>query len=158
MAPLHPIQWNTRFCLSNPAIHTLSLGFPQTSRFDLIDGIMPASTPLSPQDEEIKVNLDKQKSLDPYSNFDGYCMKNDPSGINIPEILRFRMLWKCYDMKNFGLYRYNMFEEKNHWFPGIYPTNENLKKIDLSNCPKDIPVVELIKETHESFYKPKAEN
>jgi predicted aldo/keto reductase-like oxidoreductase len=82
-------------------------------------------------------------------------MENDPSGLNIPEILRFRMLWKCYDMKEFGLYRYNMFQEKGHWFPGNFPTSENLKMIDLSRCPKDIPIVRLIKETHRELYRAK---
>lgn len=99
--------------------------------------------------------MDEQKLLDPYSGFEGYSMINDPSGLNIPEILRFRMLLKCYDMRDFGLYRYNMFQEKDHWFPGQFPTEENLKKIDLNRCPPNIPLVELIKETHAELYRPK---
>ena len=104
-APLHPLQWNARFCLGNPNIHTLTFGLPVTAQFDQLNGIFPAPAPLSVQDEEIKLKLDAQKSLDPYSGFDAYAMENDPSGLNIPEILRFRTLWKCYDMKDFGLYR-----------------------------------------------------
>jgi len=154
-APLHPIQWNARFCLSHSAIHTLTFGLPVTAQFDQIDGIFPAPTPFSPEDARIKQVLDDQKKLDAYSDFDGYGMENDPSGLNIPEILRFRMLWKCYDMKDFGLYRYNMFQEKGHWFPGNFPTEENLKKIDLSRCPANIPIVDLIKETHEGLYRAK---
>jgi predicted aldo/keto reductase-like oxidoreductase len=154
-APLHPIQWNARFCLSHSAIHTLTFGLPVTAQFDQIDGIFPAPAPFSAEDARIKQILDDQKKLDAYSDFDGYSMENDPSGLNIPEILRFRMLWKCYDMKDFGLYRYNMFQEKGHWFPGNFPTEENLKKIDLSRCPANIPIVELIKETHEGLYRAK---
>ena len=154
-APLHPIQWNARFCLSHSAIHTLTFGLPVTAQFDHLNGIFPAPSPFSPEDEQIKQVLDEQKLLDPYSNFDAYVMENDPSGLNIPEILRFRMLWKCYDMKDFGLYRYNMFQEKGHWFPGNFPTEENLKKIDLSRCPASIPIVDLIKETHEGLYRAK---
>jgi predicted aldo/keto reductase-like oxidoreductase len=155
MAPLHPIQWNARFCLSTPAIHTLTFGFPKTSRFELLDGIFPAPALLSPEDAKIKSKLDEQTLLDPYVEFDGYCMENDPSGLNIPEILRFRKLWKCYDMKDFCLYRYNMFQDKGHWFPGSFPTKENMAKIDLSKCPENIPLKELIWETHQTFYKPK---
>jgi len=151
-APLHPIEWNARFCLSHSEIHTLSFGLPVTVQFEHIDGIFPTSVPLSPQDEKIKNNLDAQKQLDPYSEFDGYCMENDPSGLNIPEILRFRTMWKCYDMKGFGLYRYNMFQEKDHWFPGNFPSEENLKKIDLSRCPVDVPIADLIRETHEGLF------
>lgn len=154
-APLHPLQWNARFCLGNPAIHTLTFGLPVTAQFDQLNGIFPAKAPLSAEDEAIRQKLDDRKALDPYSGFEGYEMENDPSGLNIPEILRFRMLWKCYDMTGFGLYRYNMFQEKGHWFPGNFPDRNNLRKIDLSRCPAEIPLIRLIQETHREFYRPK---
>ena len=154
-APLHPIHFNARFCLSHPSVHTLTFGLPVTVQFDDINGIFPAPAPLSTEDAKIKQQLDDQKLLDPYADFDAYCMENDPSGLNIPEILRFRTLWKCYDMKDFGLYRYNMFQEKDHWFPGNFPTKENLQNIDLTRCPSNIPLIDLIRETHEGLYRPK---
>jgi len=152
-APLHPIQWNARWCLGHPSIHTLTFGLPVTAKFEHLDGIFPAPAPMSPQDEQIRLRMDAQRETYPYADFDGYCLENDPSGINIPEILRFRRLWKCYDMIDFGLYRYNMFQEKGHFFPGSFPTEENIKKIDLSRCPEGIPVVDLIRETHEGLYR-----
>lgn len=154
-APLTPIQFNARFCLSNPAIHTLSFGFPATSPFDQVDGIFPTSIPLSEQDAAIKYNLDKQRLLDKYSDFDGYGMANDPSGINIPEILRFRTMLKCYDMKDFGVYRYNMFQENDNWFQGAFPTEEKLAKVDISKCPDGIPIIDLLRETHQALYNKK---
>jgi uncharacterized protein len=154
-APLHPIQWNARFCLSHSSVHTLTFGLPVTAQFEQINGIFPAPAPFSPDDSRIKQMLDDQKLLDPYASFDAYVMENDPSGLNIPEILRFRTLWKCYDMKDFGLYRYNMFQEKDHWFPGSFPTKNNLKKVDLSRCPVNFPLIELIRETHKELYRPK---
>jgi predicted aldo/keto reductase-like oxidoreductase len=150
------MQWNARFCLGHKAIHTLTFGLTEPAHFDQINGIFPASTPLTPADQRIKQILDEQKLLDPYSAFNPYIFENDPSGLNIPEILRFRTLLKCYDMKEFGLYRYNMFQEKDHWFPGSFPTEENLRKIDLSLCPPEVPVVELIRETHRELFRPKA--
>lgn len=152
-SPLHPIQWNARFCLGHEAIHTLSFGLPVTAQFSHLNGIFPAPAPMSAGDQQVKILLDNQKQLIPYADFDGYAMENDPSGINIPEILRFRMLWKCYDMKDFGIYRYNMLQEKGHYFPGHFPTEENLRKIDLSKCPPGIPVEELIRETHEGLFR-----
>lgn len=152
---LSPLQWNARFCLSNPAIHTLTFGLPVTAGFEDIDGIFPVSVPLSPFDAKIKHELDGQTLLDPYADFDGFGMHNDPSGINIPEVLRFRKLLKCYDMKDFGVYRYNMFKENDSWFPGAFPTEENLAKIDLSKCPENIPVIELLRETHQELYRKK---
>lgn len=152
-SPLHPIQWNARWCLGHSEIHTLTFGLPVTAKFEYLDGIFPAPAPMSEEDEQIRQRMDAQRLTVPYADFDGYCLENDPSGINIPEILRFRRLWKCYDMKDFGLYRYNMFQEKGHFFPGSFPTEENLKKIDLSRCPEGIPVADLIRETHEGLYR-----
>lgn len=149
--PLQPLQWNARFCLGLPAVHTLSFGLTAAEHFDPLNGIFPASAPLSAEDARIKLKLDEQRLLDPYADFEGYGMQNDPSGLNIPEILRFRTLWKC-DMKDYGLYRYNMFEEKDHWFPGQFPTREKLQQIDVSRCPEHIPIVKLIEETHRELY------
>jgi uncharacterized protein len=151
-SPLTPVQWNARFCLSNPAIHTLSFGLPATCSFDQIDGIFPVSTPLTDSDSTIKHKLDEQRLLDPYSGFDGYSMANDPSRINIPEVLRLRMLLKCYDMKDFATYRYNMFGEHDIWVPGAFPTEDKLARIDLNKCPSDIPLVALLRETHQALY------
>ena len=154
-APLHPLQWNARFCLGNPDVHTLSFGLTEPEHFDPLNGIFPARAPLSADDARIQQQLDAQVQQVPFANYEGYELLNDPSGLNIPEILRFRRLWKCYDMLDFGLYRYNMFQEKDHWFPGQFPTPENLEKIKLSHCPKDIPLVELIEETHAGLYREK---
>ncbi len=154
-APLAPLQWNARFCLGNPAVHTLSFGLPTTSGFETLGGIFPTPSPLSPEDAKIKHHLDEQMLLDPYSGFDGYSMANDPSGINIPEVLRFRTLLKCYDMKTFGQYRYNMFKENDVWFQGSFPTEDNLKKVDVSRCPNNIPILDLLRETHQALYKTK---
>lgn len=154
-APLHPIQWNARFCLSHPGVHTLTFGITEPEHFDPIDGIFPAPAPLSTDDANIKQKLDEQVETVPHADFEGYELWDDPSGLNIPEILRFRRLWKCYDMIDFGLYRYNMFQEKGHWFPGKFPTEENMQNIDLSKCPDDIPLLELIEETHTGLYREK---
>lgn len=151
-APLHPLQWNARFCLSHPAIHTLTFGLPKTAGFDQLRGIFPLQIPLSPTDALIKHRLDEQLLSDPYSAFDGYSMQNDPSGINIAELLRLRRLALCYDMESFARYRYNAFEGKGHWVPGAFPTSENMELIDLSRCPKNIPLRQLIQSTHEALY------
>jgi len=152
--PISPVQWNARFCLSNPAIHTLSFGLPRTVNMEEIPGIFPVSVPLSGRDAEIKTNLDAQLNSDPYAHFDAYSMTNDPSGINIPEVLRFRSMAMCYDMLEFARYRYNMFQENDNWFQGAFPTEEKLKMVDLSKCPPHIPILDLLRETHQLLYLP----
>ena len=85
-------------------------------------------------------------------------MQHDPSGINIPEVLRFRKLMKCYDMKDFGLYRYNMLQSKGHWFPGTFATEEALAKVDVAKAPAGMDVVGMLRETHRDLFKPKPEH
>ena len=89
---------------------------------------------------------------DPYSDYLGFDLENDPSGINIPEVLRLRKLWKCYDMSDFGKYRYKTFEEKSHWLPGLQAFNSNIEKVDLSKVPSNIPLKKMLAESHREFY------
>lgn len=153
-APRTPIQWNARFCLQNKAIHTLSFGITEKEHFEEMKGIFTPTKIWDEKDEQIKLRLDSFINDDPYGSFDGKEMVDDPSGINIPEILRLRKLWKCYNMSDFGKYRYKVFEQKSHWFPGVMATHPNIAKVDTSNIPSDIPIKEMLAETHKEFYKP----
>ena len=153
-SPLTPIQWNARFCLQNPAIHTLSFGMHQKSHFEEMKGIFPFQVPWSKTEQDTKFLLDSFVQDDPYGTYDGYDLQNDPSGINIPQVLRLRKLWKCYDMKEYARYRYKIFEQKSHWFPGVLPTNENIAQIDSSKIPPAIPLKELLAETHNELFVP----
>ena len=150
--PLTPIHWNARFCLSNPAVHTLSFGITEAHHFEEMKGIFPSAW--NDAENEIQLKLEKFLNDDPYSGFEGWELTNDPSGINIPEMLRLRKLWKCYDMSGFGKYRYKAFEDKGHWFPGKKAFAENVNKIDLSKVPENIPLQKLLIEAHKEFYTP----
>jgi hypothetical protein len=150
--PLTPIQWNTRFNLKEEAIHTLTFGLTEASQFVEMKGIFPSKW--TEQEQNIKLKLDGFLKDDPYSGYDGFALENDPSGINIPEILRLRKLWKCYDMSEFGKYRYKTFEDKNHWLPGEQAFDSNIEKIDFSKVPAGIPLKKLLKEAHNEFYIP----
>jgi uncharacterized protein len=151
-APATPIQWNARFCLQDPAIHTLSFGMTHPSHFDEMKGIFPTAIPMKEADREVLLNMDRQLLMDPYAHYQGYDLQNDPSGLNLPEILRLRRMWKCYDMLGFAKKRYNMFEPAHHWFPGAFATKEFIDKIDLSKVPGNIPIKEMVREVHEMFY------
>lgn len=152
VTPLTPIQWNARFCLQNSSIHTLSFGLTQASQFEEMKEIFPAQWTNSEQ--QIQAKLDGFLADDPYSGFDGFELENDPSGINIPEILRLRKLWKCYDMDSFGKYRYKTFEERSHWLPGEMAFGHHLDKLDLTKVPKGISLRQLLAEAHREFYQP----
>lgn len=155
-APLTPIQWNARFCLRRPGIHTLSFGMTEEEHFDEMLGIFPTSVPLSASDLATLHRLDARLQVDPLSAYDGEELMGDPSGINIPEVLRFRRMLKCYDMEAFGKYRYNMFQEKGHWFPGRFATPENVARVDDSRAPRGIPLKRMLSEAHEALFVPPA--
>jgi hypothetical protein len=153
--PLTPIQFNARFCLKTPHVHTLSFGVNQPEHFAGIPGIFPVSTPLSIEDQAIEQRLNARVLTDPYASYDGHEFADDPSGINIPEVLRMRRMLKCYDMKTFGLYRYNMFSPNDDWVPGDYATPENIARVNVAKAPPGFPLRELLAETHRELYKPR---
>ena len=154
-APLTPIQFNARFCLKTPHVHTLSFGLNQPEHFLGLPGIFPVSTPLSAADQAIEQRLDGRVLVDPYAAYQGWELEDDPSGINIPEVLRFRRMLKCYDMRSFGRYRYNMFSPGDDWVPGAYATPDNVAKVDVSRAPEGLPLRELLNETHRELYQPR---
>lgn len=149
--PLTPIQWNARFCLQNKAVHTLSFGITEPSHFSEMRGIFADKNLWTDQEIKIKNTLDGFLAHDPYSGFDAFDLENDPSGINIAEILRLRKLWKCYDMGDFGKYRYKTFGDNSHWLWGKFATDENIGKIDLSKVPATIPLKSMLQESHKKF-------
>jgi predicted aldo/keto reductase-like oxidoreductase len=155
-APLTPIQFNARWCLKHPEITTLSFGMTERPHIDEMKGIFPASVPLSAQDLAIQLRLDQRIAEDPTAAWDGYECADDPSGINIPEVLRFRRLWKCWGMEGFGKYRYNMLEAKGHWFPGHYATPELVAQVDESKAPANVGLKAMLAEAHAALHKPKA--
>ena len=155
-APLTPIQFNARWCLRSPHVHTLSFGLTENSHLAEMQGIFPAQVPADPQVQAIAHTLAGRELADPVSAWEGWEYANDPSGLNIPEILRFRRLWKCHGMRDFGIYRYNMLESKGHWFPGNFATPDRVALVDPTKAPAGIDVRALLTETHNEFYRPKA--
>lgn len=152
--PFTPIQWNAQFCLQNPAVHTLSFGITEAAHVEEMKGIFPFKVPWSETGQKIKLKLDSFVLDDPYASYDGFDLQNDPSGINIPAVLRLRKLWKCYDMKGYGKYRYKIFENKSHWFPGLFAFDKNISKVDISKVPSNIPIKKMLAETHQELYTP----
>jgi hypothetical protein len=64
-------------------------------------------------------------------------------------------MYKCYEMLEFGRYRYNMFKPEDDWFEGQFATEENLERIDLSKVPEGVPLLDMLAETHAALYRPK---
>ena len=69
-APLTPIQFNARFCLKTPHVHTLSFGMTEPSHVQEMLGALPVSVPLSERDHAIERRLDAR--VDALSSYDGF--------------------------------------------------------------------------------------
>ena len=159
-SPYTPIQMNQRWLLSQPEVHTLSLGAAKPEEFDAhLPGVQKEGD-LSVYEREIFARLDKALETlgETYCSFCHECMPC-PEDVHIPEILRLRNLVMAYDMKEFGKYRYKMFAQHDpetgkrigggdHWFPGTQGDFCTSCGECLSRCPLNLPIPALLKETH----------
>lgn len=147
--PFTPLYMGDRFLLSDPRVHTLSLGAANpdeiTSHQDAWDNIEPMS------ELELAV-LDcinrRYELLESDRCSQCYQCLPCPESINIPEALRLRNLAIAFDMVEFGKYRYKMFENAGHWFPG----RKAIKCTDcgdcLPRCPENLDIPKLLRDTH----------
>ncbi|HEY9861811.1 MAG TPA: 4Fe-4S dicluster domain-containing protein, partial [Candidatus Obscuribacterales bacterium] len=77
-----------------------------------------------------------------------------PEAIQIPEVLRLRNLAIAYDMTSFGQYRYRMFENAGHWFPGVKANRCTDCGDCLPKCPEQLNIPALLQDAHERLNGP----
>ena len=161
-APWTPIEMNQRWLLSQPEVHTLSLGCERPEEFDAhLNMANRVHGPLDDQDNAIfgKLAAAMASVGDTWCSFCHACLPC-PEDIQIPEILRLRNLVKAYDMTEFGKYRYNMLVQRdpetgeskggaNHWFPGNSAAFCTDCGDCLPRCPLNLNIPSLIRETHD---------
>ncbi len=149
--PLDPLHFNARFLLSQSAISTLSVGAAVPEELDWPLAIADQTAPLTATEMEVleRINRHAAQVLGTDQCHQCFACLACPEEINIPEVLRLRNLAVAYDMKEFGQYRYRMFENAGHWFPG----RKGNKCTDcgecLPKCPSELPIPALLRDTHE---------
>ncbi|MBD2119648.1 aldo/keto reductase [Trichocoleus sp. FACHB-262] len=155
-APLSPLHFNYRFLLSDSRITTLSVGAANPTELDWPLSIADSDGTLNPTEIEILQRLQAHQAsvLGPDQCSQCYACLPCPEAIQIPEVLRLRNLAIAYDMTNFGQYRYRMFENAGHWFPGMKANRCTDCGDCLPKCPEQLDIPALLQDAHERLNGP----
>lgn len=149
--PYSPLEIGYRFLLSDPRITTLSLGAARPEELKLPLEVMDATHPLSAVEESVLQGLDARLTETLRTDLCSQCYAclPCPESINIPEVLRLRNLSVAYDMSDYGKYRYGMFENAGHWFPGRRGDRCTSCNECLPRCPQNLDIPALLRDTHQ---------
>ncbi len=149
--PFSPLELNYRFLLSDLRVTTLSVGAANPE--ELIEPLRVAdkTEKLTPEEITAFTNLENHQNLVLAAEKCSQCHAclPCPENINIPEVLRLRNLAVAYDMTDYGKYRYGMFENAGHWFPGMKASSCTECGDCLPKCPENLDIPALLKDTDE---------
>lgn len=149
--PFTPLELMYRFLLSDPRITTLSVGAANPKELEWPLRVADQDGPLTPAEMERFQHLEAHATqvLGTDHCHQCYACLPCPEDINIPEVLRLRNLAIAYNMNEFGKYRYQMFENAGHWFPGNQGSRCTECGDCLPRCPQNLDIPALVQDTHQ---------
>jgi predicted aldo/keto reductase-like oxidoreductase len=149
--PFTPLNLNYRFLLSDNRINTLSIGPAKPEELVISPELFDPPNELTKAEIDIFEKLENQQNDVLLTDKCSQCYDclPCPENIHIPEVLRLRNLALAYDMKDYGQYRYGMFENAGHWFPGMKANRCTECGDCLPKCPENLDIPTLLKDTHE---------
>jgi predicted aldo/keto reductase-like oxidoreductase len=149
--PFTPLNLNYRFLLSDNRINTLSIGPAKPEELVISPELFDSPNELTKAEIDIFEKLENQQNDVLLTDKCSQCYDclPCPENIHIPEVLRLRNLALAYDMKDYGEYRYGMFENAGHWFPGMKANRCTECGDCLPKCPENLDIPTLLKDTHE---------
>jgi hypothetical protein len=149
--PFSPLELNYRFLFSDRRITTLSVGAAKPEELITPLQVADRDYPLTSAEQEVFARL-QQHLFEKLGNTrcsQCYQCLPCPEEINIPEVLRLRNLAVAYNMTDYGQYRYRMFENAGHWFPGKKGNRCTSCGDCLPRCPENLDIPNLLFDTHQ---------
>ena len=152
--PFSALELNYRFLLSKPAITTISVGAANPHELAEPLSFADRGGSLTKQEVEVFQRLERVGTAAVNQCSQCYACLPCPENINIPEVLRLRNLAVTYDMTEYGKYRYQMFENAGHWFPGVKGNRCTECGDCLPRCPEELDIPALLADTHQRLNGP----
>ena len=122
--PLHPIVFNDLFCLSDPRVHTISVGAARPSDLDLhleaVDRLDHADGLIEPVHRRLQQAAEAalgQAWLNSW-RIGLPRWQDTPGEINLPVLLWLHNLLEAWDLESYARARYRLLGSGGHWFAG----------------------------------------
>ena len=147
-APLHPVNLNERWLLSQPEVHTLSIGLSEINHLEV--HLQSLGTPhWGEAEKQADHRLQTAAAPSPFKHC-GTCNAclPCPKGIDIPELFRIVHLADCFGMEGYAKLRYSLMVPGNHWIPGAPGSACNRCGDCLPRCPENLDIPTLLFRSH----------